>query len=253
VGATVGPGFRSRVNDLAADGCDDGSLLYLLLDDLPGATLVSGYALHHAGSLDGAPRPDGARPETARPPVELNAQGDVCAGWAHDATMMLHVREKGTVPVPIGPPAPTLEADGDPESWHVMAALPPHSVRRRRRLDVIAPPAGETYHQVDLHFRDSHVDDRGRETVMHEYTIGGAVDLMADKVLHVSARAHVLPWMECPGALASAARLDGMDLSVLRTRVRKEFVGRSTCTHLNDSLRSLADIAALSRELEPPV
>jgi len=40
-----------------------------------------------------------------------------------------------------------------------------------------------------------------------------------------------------------------MELSSLRPVVRKEFVGRTTCTHLNDSLRSLADIAALYREL----
>jgi hypothetical protein len=33
--------------------------------------------------------------------------------------------------------------------------------------------------------------------------------------------------------------------------IRNDFVGRSTCTHLNDSLRSLADITALARELEP--
>ncbi len=48
IGASVGSGFRSRVNGVVerveADGCQDGSLLYLLLDDLPGATLVSGYS-----------------------------------------------------------------------------------------------------------------------------------------------------------------------------------------------------------------
>jgi hypothetical protein len=43
-----------------------------------------------------------------------------------------------------------------------------------------------------------------------------------------------------------------MELSALRTRVRKEFVGRSTCTHLNDSLRSLADVTALHLALGIP-
>ena len=50
--------------------------------------------------------------------------------------------------------------------------------------------------------------------------------------------------------MCSAARIAGMELSSLRPRIRKEFVGRSTCTHLNDSLRSLADITALAREME---
>jgi hypothetical protein len=36
-----------------------------------------------------------------------------------------------------------------------------------------------------------------------------------------------------------------MPLSELRERVRGEFVGTSTCTHLNDTLRAIADLDAL--------
>ncbi len=36
-----------------------------------------------------------------------------------------------------------------------------------------------------------------------------------------------------------------MSLVDLRDRVRGEFVGTSTCTHLNDTLRSIADLDAL--------
>jgi len=252
LGASVGPGFRSRVNAIVTDGCEDGSLLYLLLDDLPGATLVSGYALHRGGALDEMAAATHARAKAATGPFpDLGAQGDICAGWASDATMMVHVRGTGTLPVPIGPPAPILVRQDDPLSWHVMAELSPHAVRRRRRLDLVAPPAGEREHRLDLHFRDSHVDERGSESIMHEYTLSGSVDLAAGRIGSVSPRAHVLPWVECPGALASAQRVDGMELSELRSRVRKEFVGRSTCTHLNDSLRSLADVTALHRALTP--
>lgn len=268
VGALVGSGFRSRVNGIVTDGCEDGSLLYLLLDDLPGATLVSGYALHRAGALDERPldgRPLDERPHTdqshagpargasAGPFPDFGAQGDICAGWAHDATMMVHVRRTGSLPVPLGPPAPILEQEDDPMSWHVMGDLGPHAVRRRRRLDLVAPPAGEGAHRIDLHFRDSHVDDQGCETIMHEYTVTGTVDLRAGRIGTVAARANVLPWLECPGALASAQRVDGMELSELRARIRQEFVGRSTCTHLNDSLRSLADVSALHRVLTSSV
>ena len=87
------------------------------------------------------------------------------------------------------------------------------------------PRDGEAEHRIDLHFRDSHVDDQGRETIMHEYTVTGTVDLRTGRIGTVSARANVLPWLECPGALASAQRVDGMELSELRTRIRKEFVG----------------------------
>ena len=276
IGSAVGSGFRSRLNEIVsaswAEGAD-GSLLYLLLDDLPGATLVSGYAIHRAGGFDGppasepatapvaspapsaAPAPDPApapaAPPPPRPAPDFGSRGDLCAGWAHDATMMVHVRKTGALPVPLGPPAPRLEPQSDPLSWHAMAPLTPYAVRRRRRLDLIAPAQGGDEHRIDLHFRDSHVDEHAQETVLHEYSVTGTADRAAGRIGAVVARAHVLPWLECPGAVASAERISGMALSSLRPVVRKEFVGRTTCTHLNDSLRSLADIEALFEELAP--
>jgi hypothetical protein len=254
VGGSVGMGFRSRVNgvveQVAADGCQDGSLLYLLLDDLPGATLVSGYALIRAGST-GAPPPEPSQVETSpRPAPDLSRMSDLCAGWADDASMILHIRKKGSVPVPVGPSAPILEREGDAYSWHDMAILPPQAVRRRRRLDLIAPAASGGEHRIDLHFRDSYTGEDEDEAVLHEYSVSGTADVDSGRIVSIVARAQVLPWMECPGSLASAERLAGMELSALRGTIRKEFVGRSTCTHLNDSMRSLADISVLARELE---
>jgi hypothetical protein len=250
IGARVGPGFRSRLNEIVAagDACEDGEPLYLLLDDLPGATLVSGYALHRSGALDPDPSAD---PAPDRPAIDFDGRGDLCAGWANDATMMIHIRETGSIPVPMGPVAPRLEPEADPLSWHAMGPLSPHTVRRRRRLDLMPPADPDGAHRIDLHFRDSHVDAEGSETIMHEYTVTGTVHAATGRIVDVEARAQVLPWLECPGAVASAQRIAGMELSLLRPVVRKEFVGRSTCTHLNDSLRSLADLAALYGELEP--
>jgi Protein of unknown function (DUF2889) len=279
LGGSVGSGFRSRFNEVLRQAgthesgtheSDDGSLLYLLLDDLPGATLVSGYVLLRSGALD-APAPAAAptgpvpapaaaptgpaapaeQPPPQRPAPNMGRMGDLCAGWALDATMMVHVRTTGLIPVPVGPPAPVLEREGDPFSWHAMADLPPFSIRRRRRLDLIAPATAGEAHRIDLHFRDSHVGGDGVETVLHEYTVTGSADTGSGQIVSVAARAQVLPWLECPGAVASAERLAGMELSSLRPTIRHDFVGRSTCTHLNDSLRSLADITALARELEP--
>ena len=58
----------------------------------------------------------------------------------------------------------------------------------------------------------------------------------------IQAAARVLPWIECPGALASVRDTVGLRLGELRRRVRNEFVGTSTCTHLNDTLRSIGDV-----------
>ena len=97
----------------------------------------------------------------------------------------------------------------------------------------------------DAHFRDSHVDGDGVETIVHEYTVEGSIDASTRTIATVAANVRVLPWQECPGAIGSATRIRGMTLSEMRDRVRGEFVGTSTCTHLNDTLRAIADLDAL--------
>ena len=94
------------------------------------------------------------------------------------------------------------------------------------------------------------MDPDGEETVVHEYSLEGTVDASRGRMVALAARAHVLPWMECPGALASAGRLVGMPFDGLRSTVRRDFTGTSTCTHLNDMLRSLSDVGALVDEIE---
>jgi hypothetical protein len=258
VGAVIGPGFRRRVAEVVPGEREDGTLLHLLLDDLPGAALVSGYALQRGGALDGVR----IEPAQESPPIPSedsgptrSMPGDICAGWANDATLMVTIRTQGAIPVALGPPAPVLESPDDPWAWHALEPLPPQATRRRRRLDLIPPVPGTTAHRVDVHFRDSYVDPEGAESVVHEYSVYGTVDLFHGQVVEMEAVAQVLPWMECPGALASAGRLAGVPLSDLRDRVRREWTGASTCTHLNDTLRSLGDVPTLAATLrrETPV
>lgn len=276
LGSPARAGFRARLAEQVPGERDRCTLLHLLLDDLPGATLVSGYALQRAGALgDLVARTDGADTaditgdagegtaagREATPGAGGSERGraltavfrsDVCAGWTHEGALMSAIREQGEVPVPMGPPAPPLADPGDPLAWHPMASLPPHGMRRSRRLDLVAPPGGGGW-LVDAHFRDTHVDGRGQETVLHEYTVSGEIDLTAGRVRSMAARARVLPWTECPGAVASAGRLAGMPVRELRDRVRRELVGRTSCTHLNDTLRALADLSALVDELSSRV
>ncbi len=245
VGLQVGPGFRSKVNRIFPGEHEAGSLFHILLDDLPVATLVSGYAAQRAGVFD-RPRKPQVLPRT--PPASApiaTAQDDLCAGWAHDGTMMVTIRSTGQIPVPMGPPAPSLERDDDPMAWHTMDPLGPHAMRRRRRLEVWAVGDPERTHRLDGHFRDSHMDPIEGESVVHEYSVTGAIDMDAGRVVDISARAHVLPWMECPAAVSSAERLSGLPIAELRSRVRREFTGTSTCTHLNDTLLSLGDVIYL--------
>ena len=240
LGAVVGPGFRGKATATVPGEGDAGTLLNLLLDDLPGAALVSGYALLHA---DAVPRKHGAD-------EYLDARGDLCAGWAVDGTMMAIIREQGHNPTPIGPPAPVLLRDDDPIAFHQLAPLPPHSTRRLRRLDVMQPERAGATAAVDVFFRDTHVDDAATETVVHEYSVSATVDPATLTIVDIDARADVLPWKECPAAVGSAARLAGRPLADLRAFVRETFVGTTTCTHLNDVLRGLTDVTTLLPALD---
>jgi hypothetical protein len=79
---------------------------------------------------------------------------------------------------------------------------------------------------------------------MHEYLVDAHVDA-GGRLAEVVVDPRVLPWQACPGAAASAQRLVGVALADLPARVRAELVGATTCTHLNSTLRSLADVWAL--------
>jgi hypothetical protein len=108
-----------------------------------------------------------------------------------------------------------------------------------RRIDVL--PGHPT--PVDVFFRDSHVDEAMRLIAIHEYTVQATVS--EGMFTTVAAQPRVLPWLECPQAASSATRLIGTPYEDLRQRIRGEFTGRDTCTHLNDTLRNLQDLVTL--------
>jgi hypothetical protein len=233
-GLSTAGGFRARALALVPDEAERLSLLNLLLDDLPGANLVAGYAMQRHANWG-----------QQRLPVEhIAAVSDLCAGWAVGATILDAVEATGIVPTPTS--APVEQDDDDPIGWHERPPLPPGAMRRARRFDVIAD--GGTV-RFDVHFRDSYVDREGVEGAVHEYSVRGRFDPVAGTIVEIDAAAHALPWTECPQALGSAARLVGARASDLRAVVRRDFVGTSTCTHLNDTLRSLADLPALTSSL----
>ena len=229
-GAPAMSGFRAAADKVAPELRKARDLRYTLLDDVPVATLISGHALS-ASNLLGDVAKSGYLPVA-----------DQCAGFATGG-LLLTSFEAGDPVIVTGPEAPDLDHGDDPWAWHRVAALPRHAMRRRRRIDVYQESAGRV--RIDAMFRDTYVRSDGVETIIHEYTLAAVVDTDSGVIAESVATPRVLPWQECPGAVASARRIADMTLSDLHFRVRKELFGTSTCTHLNDLLRSVADAEAL--------
>jgi hypothetical protein len=158
--------------------------------------------------------------------------------------MLSEFRAVQRLPNVVGPAAPDLDTDDDPDSWHEMGDLPPHGMRRRRRLD-LGPVRADGTAQFDVHFRDNHLNPWQGDRVVHEYELTGTIDATRRVVTDISVIARVLPWVECPGAVGSAQRVVDVPMADLRTMVRTDLTGTSTCTHLNDVLRGLADLPTL--------
>ncbi|BBX27049.1 DUF2889 domain-containing protein [Mycolicibacterium alvei] len=229
-GAPAMSGFRAAVDTAAPELRQSRDLRYTLLDDVPVATLISGHALSASGLL-------GNVGQSGYLPV-----ADQCAGFATGGLLMTSF-EAGDPAVVTGPEAPDLDHSTDPQAWHQVSQLPRYGMRRRRRIDIFE----ETPERigVDAMFRDTYVRGDDVETIIHEYTLAATVDATTGIIVDSHATPRVLPWQECPGAVASAVRITGMTLRELHFRVRQELCGTSTCTHPNDLLRSVADAETL--------
>jgi hypothetical protein len=251
LGRSAATGFRAAVDEAIGARTFRGRPVYQLLDDIPVATLVSGYAVGFAGGLEGQDG-TGADPDDDRPwkrpegMAELQV-ADLCAGFQTGGTIMqaraAGDRQGGARVT--GPLAPSVERADDPWAWHEVGELTADTMRRRRRIDVWRSESDPGMVEVDAFFRDSHLGDDGYETIIHEYVVSATVDLSAMAFSRAEATPHVLPWYECPQAAASASRLVGRPLEMLRPAVRAEFLGPTTCTHLNDTFRALEEVSAL--------
>ena len=255
-GRRASSGFRRAVDELLPGEADLGTVRYQLLDDMPTALLVSGYAVlagwHAAGDAAGGGEP----PKRRAVPLQ---QVDMCSGWVGGGVMVSGI-ENGIPPYFEGPAVADVAAAGAEGGWHAYDPLPPGGMRRRRRIDVWldTDQDGTPVARVESFFRDSYCPwDGGEgtglastgsastERVIHEYSVRAVVATETETFRSCAADYGALPWPECPGATASAGRLAGMPAAGLRRRVREEFLGVGTCTHLNDTLRALADVGAL--------
>ena len=222
-------GFRAAIDAAAPELRQARDLLHTLVDDVPGATLISGHALGASGQLESART--GFRP-----------LADQCAGFVTGGVMTTMFASDEAVIV-TGPPAPDLRDADDPLAWHEFGGLPLHGMRRVRRVDVTGAGTAPRWPST----RCSGTPTSGATEWRRSSTSTPCWPPWIGEPVGSSSRARRHGC--CPGGSVprrrKRGRITGMTLPELHSRVRRELHGTSTCTHLNDLLRSVADAEAL--------
>jgi hypothetical protein len=234
VGERGGGGLRKILEKVAPEERRNATPLYLILDDISGASLVAGWAwsqwdpnwLTHAREIM-----QGFDLEKA-----FRSREGVCIGFAPGSSAFEPGKDRSG-----GTPAPDLRHPDDPEGWHAFTVQDSVGLRRARRIDVWLNEVVV----IDSAFQDSASTPQGGRAVVHEYRLRVTADLESQRVLSIEAEPRVLPHMECPSATANLSRLLDSPLSGLREKVLAELRGTAGCTHLNDALRALAEVPAL--------
>jgi hypothetical protein len=166
----------------------------------------------------------------------------VCTGFAPGSTALTpagepdHAIQSATA---VGP----LEHPDEPDGWHPMTTQDgAPGMRRARRLDLWREGASL---YADIGFQDSATAPTGSRVAVHEYHVAATIDPATMTLAAVSADPRILPYRECPGAVANIGRMIGRPVGELRGEVLSTLSGALGCTHLNDVLRSLADVPAI--------
>ncbi|MDO8731118.1 MAG: DUF2889 domain-containing protein [Actinomycetota bacterium] len=234
VGARGAAGSRTRMGQLIPEEKEQGTALYLLMDDVPAAALISGQMRYEWIAPEDRPVFKGS----------LSMMEDICIG--HAAGSSHHSPDEGVIAIQQTRPVPPLRDPMDPLAWHEHAPDERGpSMRRARRIDVWLED-GQI--QVDAFFQDSGINPDGVRFAVHEYTMQATADM--DGVLtSVKAEPRVLPFDTCPAAVLNVSPMVGTELPAFRSTVLKTLPGVLGCTHLNDMLRSLAEVPMLVSNL----
>lgn len=115
VGVGSRSGFRRAVGQALPSSLGDGSLLSLMLDEVPIVTSLSRLALLHSDAID-------MTPGSGDPANRRSGKVDICAGWESGSSMSQRIA-MGRKPLPTpGTPSPPLDVPDDPIAWHEMAS-----------------------------------------------------------------------------------------------------------------------------------
>ncbi len=238
VGERGGGGLRKALENAVPEERRNATPLYLILDDIAGASLVAGWAWSQ-WDKDWMAKSRAALKDFDLEKAFRDRVG-ICSGFSPDSSgLEMNTDRSGT-------PTPDLRHPDDPDGWHAFTVQNNVGLRRARRIDVSL----QDVIVIDSAFQDSASTPEGGRSVVHEYSLRVTADPRSLQLLSADAEPRVLPFVECTAAPANLARLIGTPLPELRNKVLAELRGIAGCTHLNDAMRALAEVPALVNYLE---
>lgn len=238
-GARAGGHLRAAIDAALPEERRAGTPLYLLLDDLAGATLVAGWAWSRWTE-------DWMRARSeAEIAAHLNRMEGICIGFRPGSAAL--GREGRPHPDQNATRVPPLVHPDDPAGWHELVDRGGVNFRRARRVDVWRE--GGVIH-IDSAFQDSaSAPDGGDRIAVHEYRLVATADAEALTLLSAHATPGTLPYAECPAAPSNLSTMVGTPLGELRQAVLLTLRRTAGCTHLNDAMRALAEVPRLAAAL----
>jgi hypothetical protein len=242
VGAKGGGHLRAALAEFVAEERDAGTPLYLILDDISGASLVGAWVMLRW--LEPEQRQQLIKSfESGESPM-VRSMENVCIGFATgssamDANGTPHPEQNHCEVVSLVNPE-------DPSGWHAFDVPTEMSMCRARRIDAWLD---DDRICAEAYFQDSGSMPDGGRVAVHEYVVHATAARDSGVLLSLQADPRILPYSECPSAPNNINRLVGTPLADLREQVIERLPGNLGCTHLNDVLRSLAEVPVLAAAL----
>lgn len=220
-------GLRARIAELVPEETEAGSVLLLVLDDLPATSLIAPFVLTRSLADSAWKQIFGERLPVA----------GVCTGFRVGATA--HGPDE---PRDRTQPADVVTSPTDPDAWHEIPVFDEPTTCRSRRID--AWHEGGSM-QVDTWFQDSASEPGGGRVAVHEYRLTATADAQTGRLTEIAAVPGALPYPECPFAVGNLSRLIGIPLGELRRTTPRLLRGEDGCTHLTDAIRALQEVPAM--------